>query len=180
MMASGGSHLQRPFGRMLAHHFAHVAGRRAHARGADIGVHGMRGFGNPVVRIASHQFDELSDMPHADRLDIRNETGLIKVGVRHDDCCDSLLPRMQHDGQQSVDGQYGAVKIHLAKHDGAGQTVMGDCAGRAEHAGRDGQIMRRAFLRHGRWGEIDRDTGFRPFETTCLACRLDPFARLGQ
>lgn len=55
MMASGGSHLQRPFGRMLAHHFAHVAGRRAHARGADIGVHGMRGFGNPVVRIASHQ-----------------------------------------------------------------------------------------------------------------------------
>ena len=123
MMASGGSHLQRPFGRMLAHHFAHVAGRRTHARGADIVVHGMRGFGNPVVRIASHQFDELSDMPHADRLDIRNETGLIKVGVRHDDCCDSLLPRMQHDGQQSVDGQYGAVKIHLAKHDGAGQTL---------------------------------------------------------
>ena len=141
MMAAGSRHFQRPFGRFLPHDFVHISGRRTYRHGAVVGIHVSDHIGYRIVRGASHQFDQFADVTYSNGVDVGHKGRLVQIGMRYDHLAYALIACMQQNRQQTVDGQYRAIEIHLSEHDGVVQAVMRYHSGCAKHARCDRQIV---------------------------------------
>ena len=187
VMPSRGRHLQRPFRLLLPDYLAHVAGPRQCERFAVparprrfVPADGHDLVRQPVFRSASHEFDELAHVPHADYVHPADEMRLLEIAGRQDHLSDTAFTRVQEDGQYAVDGQHRAVEVHLSHDDGVDEALVRNRAGRAEHGGRDGKVMRRTAFRHARRTQVHGHACLRPMESGRLAGGFDAFARFGQ
>ncbi len=180
MVFPGRRHLQCPLDMILADHLAHVTqsaeGRRVLDRARDRRTVDAK----RIRRSASRQLDELAHMTDAGHVHLRHQAGLVLVAVRHDQSPYPPLLGMQHDRQQTMDRQHGAVEVHLPQNDRLLQAVVRNRPRRAQHASRDGEIVRGAPLGHRRGRHVDGDAGVRPFEPARLAGGFDPFPRFAE